>query len=297
MRRRCAEIAEIIGRPHEALTKVMMPQAVDDDAREQFARAVFSIRQPIAQCSQFASDRTTPMGIFLARQHLEKTGADLGSGRTPTASAQHPRFRDLQRDPLSRRLRGFLDLIPKCGGELIIFLSRHRVDRMIVAPRATKANAKKGRARRRHHVIQPMELLVIRVGIILQARPQLNELPQLPVFFIRHKMHPHKRIERHILIERANHRIAKPPHIGPRLVGIHGQLPAALAKAHHIQPMPAPAFAVSGLFKQPLHQSLVGFRFLIGYEPVDLIYRGRQAGEAEGQPADQGIAVSFRLGL
>ena len=297
MRWRRALITKVIGGLHQSLTKVMMPEPIHDHARQEFTRAMFSVRQPVAQCCQLVSGRTAPMGIFLARQHLEKTGADLGPGRTPAALAQYTRFSDFDGNSFSGCLRGFLHLIPKRGGELIVFLSRHRVDGMIVATGATEADAEECRASGCHHVIQPVELLVIRVGIILQVRSEMNELAQLLVFLIRHKMEPDKLIEGHILIERADDRIAKAPCVGARLVIVHRQLPTAFTKAHDIEPMPAPAFAVSGLFKQPLHQSLVGLGFLIGYEPVDLIYRGRQAGEAEGQPADQGIAVSLRLGL
>src|ERR1041384_1361256 len=49
MRRGRAGRAEIARRGHQAASEVMLPKAVDDDAREQAARAVVRIRDPVRQ--------------------------------------------------------------------------------------------------------------------------------------------------------------------------------------------------------------------------------------------------------
>ena len=110
-----------------------------------------------------------------------------------------------------------------------------------MAPRAAEADPQKSHAGGCHHVVQPMKLFIVRIRIILQPRTQMNELPQLLVFFFRHKMEPDKLIERHILIERADHRIAKAPCVRPRFVIVHRQLPTAFTKTHDIQPMSSPS--------------------------------------------------------
>ena len=90
-----------------------------------------------------------------------------------------------------------------------------------MAPRAAEADPKKRHTGRRHHIVQPMKLFVVRIRIILQPRTQMNELPQLLIFFVRHKMEPNELIERHIFIERPDHRIAKAPCVRSRLVIVH----------------------------------------------------------------------------
>ena len=71
---------------------------------------------------------------------------------------------------------------------------------MIMAPRAAEADPKKRHTGRRHHIVQPMKLFVVRIRIILQPRTQMNELPQLLIFFVRHKMKTDKLIKGHVLI-------------------------------------------------------------------------------------------------
>ena len=112
---------------------------------------------------------------------------------------------------------------------------------MIMAPSASKTNTKERHSGGCHHIVQPMKLFIVRIRIILQPRTQMNELPQLLIFFVRHKMKPDKLIKGHVLIERPNHRIAKAPCVRPRLVIVHRQLPTAFTKTHDIQPMPSPS--------------------------------------------------------
>ena len=92
---------------------------------------------------------------------------------------------------------------------------------MIMAPSASKTNTKESHSGGCHHIVQPMKLFIVRIRIILQARTQMNELPQLLIFFVRHKMEPNELIERHIFIERPDHRIAKAPCVRSRLVIVH----------------------------------------------------------------------------
>ena len=112
-----------------------------------------------------------------------------------------------------------------------------------MAPRAAKTNTKESHSGGCHHVVQPMRLFIVRIRIILQPRTQMNELPQFLIFFVWHKMKPNELIERHIFIERPDHRIPKAPCVRPRLVIVHRQLPTAFTKTHDIQPMSSPSLA------------------------------------------------------
>jgi hypothetical protein len=68
---------------------------------------------------------------------------------------------------------------------------------MIVTARATESGCQKGTASGRHHVIETVEHLVVRVGVVLQLRPQMDELFQGLVVRIRSptQLVAHKLIE------------------------------------------------------------------------------------------------------
>ena len=166
-----------------------------------------------------------------------------------------------------------------------------------MAPRATEADTEESRPGGGHHVIEPVELLIVRVRVILQPRPQLNELPQLLVLWVRHKMKTYEFIKRHILIERTNHRIPETPRIGPRFIVVHREMSCALTEAHDIEPMPTPAFTKARAGQQAVDESLVGLGFLIGKEPLNFLHGRRQAGEIKRHAPNQSIAICLRLGL
>ena len=63
-----------------------------------------------------------------------------------------------------------------------------------------------------------------------------------------------------------------------------------------VEPVPAPAFAVSGRGQQPIDQLLVGVRSGRRQEGVDLLRRRRQAVQVEGQATDQGPAIGLGAG-
>ena len=116
---------------------------------------------------------------------------------------------------------------------------------MIVTARATESGRQKGTASGRYHVIETVEHLVVRVGVVLQLRPQMDELFQSLVVRIRAptQLVAHKLIEGQICIDGADDRIPVLPGLPAHFVLIYGEDSITLAKSCDIEPVTTPAFA------------------------------------------------------
>ena len=293
-------LAKIVRRLHQPLAKVVVPDPVHDDARQQLARSVLGIRQPLAKRTQPALRLAKPVVVTPPRKHPQKTGRHRLAGRLPTAVAQHARLRDPKRNLFRRRFWRLLDLIKKRRRKLVILLRTHRVHRMVVASCAAKRNSKKRRTGGRHHIIQSMKLFVIWICVILQLRAQVDELPKRLEHVRRValiKVHSHKPVERHIVIQSTDDSIAKFPGVPTNAILINRQRPLALSKTNDIKPMPAPAFAKSGILQQAIDQSLESLWLAIGDEGPHLFGRGRQTGQAKRNSANQRVPIRLQLRL
>ena len=93
------------------------------------------------------------------------------------------------------------------------------------------------------------------------------------------KVHSHKPIERHIVIQSEDDSIAKFPGVPTNAILIDRQRPLALPKTNDIKPMPAPAFAKAWGFQQAIDQSLVSLWLAIGDEDPYLFGSRRQTGQ------------------
>src|SRR5690606_15406509 len=96
-----------------------------------------------------------------------------------------------------------------------------------------------------------------------------------------------------VLIEGANDPITVRP---SGLAQVVLFVPVALAKARDVEPVPAPALAVGGRGEQAGDEVLVSSRVGISEERVDLVGRGRQAGEVKCYAANQRATVGARVG-
>ena len=92
--------------------------------------------------------------------------------------------------------------------------------------------------------------------------------------------------------------VAVAPGVGPDLVEL---VAVGVGVAGEVEPVPAPALAVVRRREQPVDHLLVGVGRLVVEERVDLLRRRRQAGQVEGDAADEcsrvagGAGVSRRL--
>ena len=94
-------------------------------------------------------------------------------------------------------------------------------------------------------------------------------------------------------VERGDHVVAVAPRVRVEDVRF---LAARFREPRNVQPMAAPALAEARGGKQLVHQVFVRAFGTITLEGLDLLRRGRQAGEVEAQAADQRAAVGIGSG-
>ena len=92
-------------------------------------------------------------------------------------------------------------------------------------------------------------------------------------------------------VERTDHIIAIGPGIGPGLVLV---VAVRVAVVDDVEPVPGPAFTVSGRGQQPVDEFLVGRGISVGNEGIHFLGRWRQARQVKREPADERAAVGDR---
>ena len=103
----------------------------------------------------------------------------------------------------------------------------------------------------------------------------------------------HELRKRRVAVEGADDVITIGPGIGPRQVGF---VAFAFAEADDVEPVAAPALAVIGRSQESFDECFVCPWIGVGDELVDGIGRGRQAGQVEGEAADEGGAGASGAG-
>src|SRR5438552_1007901 len=96
-----AAIAEVAGGSDNAPAQVVLPEAVDDDTRQQLAAAAMCIGDPLGQCPAAITGAPTRGGCLLpaagtlglGHQYLEKTLAGDAFLVVRVAAPQEVRFR------------------------------------------------------------------------------------------------------------------------------------------------------------------------------------------------------------
>jgi hypothetical protein len=71
----------------------------------------------------------------------------------------------------------------------------------------------------------------------------------------------------------------------------------AFAEAHHIEPMPRPAFAMLRRSEQPIDHALEGIRPLAAEKSFDFLGSGREANEVEVNAANKNTTIGFAAGF
>lgn len=101
-------------------------------------------------------------------------------------------------------------------------------------------------------------------------------------------------VVRQVCVERADDVIA----IAMRLGDLEVEFVALrLGEADEVEPVPAPAFAVSGRGEQAIDDALAGGRRLVGQERADLRNGRRQPGEPERHPPQPSSPVAALVGV
>ena len=87
-----------------------------------------------------------------------------------------------------------------------------------------------------------------------------------------------------------------PPRPDVRSKGI-GSIAGGIGIPGQIQPHPGPALPEMGRCQETIHKTLVGVGATIRHESSHLVGRGRQSGEVQGQPPDQGRSIGLCRGF
>ena len=99
-------------------------------------------------------------------------------------------------------------------------------------------------------------------------------------------------IERLVAVEGADHPVA----VGPDAAVVVEVIAVGVRVADGIEPVSRAMLAVARTGQQPIDQVLVGFRRVVSDERRNIFGRGGQAGQVEGDAADQGVAIGLRIG-
>ena len=182
------------------------------------------------------------------------------------------------------------------GFDREIIRLRDRVELVIMAAGAANGEAEERAAGGTHHVVQF-------VGALVRGEHGVGTFHAIPGTghqktrccvgseLISSELFEDEAVVRLILVESADHIVAIMPRVRSGLVRFEA---VALGEAHHIEPMPRPALAVSRACEQFVHELCVGLRIFVGHERCDLFWRWRQTDEIEVKPADERAPVGFR---
>ncbi len=178
-----------------------------------------------------------------------------------------------------------------------------RVELVVVASGAMDRQPEEGRAGRGDHVVQVVHSLLLRPfrsliadDVMRTSYEESSRRSRQPIALgqgIAGDLLGDETGERLVVVDGADHPIPIGPRVRPqgiRLVSV------ALSEADGVEPVPAPSFPVSRRGEQTINHALVGIGPRIVEEVADLIGRRREAGQVEGQTANQGGAIGLRRG-
>ncbi len=160
---------------------------------------------------------------------------------------------------------------------------RNGIEFVIVAARAIHGERQKRGACRGHHIVELVGALLggqHRIGTLHQVHRPADKKSRRLVRAERvaGQLFADEFVIGQISVERTDHVVAVRPRVGARLIHFE---PVALRKAHDVQPMPRPAFAISRRGEKFVDEPLDGVRRRIRHERVDFFRRRRQPDHIE----------------
>ena len=189
------------------------------------------------------------------------------------------------------------------GAQAVVILRRDRVEFVIVAARAVDREAEKRGGRRGDDVVErrgaDVRLCdhVLIAHIVVRPRDEKRRADFhrgiIPPDHIAREMLGDETVERLVVIQRADDVVAERPGVVRDDIALKAR---ALAKAHDIEPVPAPLLAVVRAGEQFVDEVFIGLIGLIRpmgliHESLHFLGRWRQAGEVVGGPADERARV------
>ena len=196
-----------------------------------------------------------------------------------------------------RRGEIFLRRVVEEGEQLIKFALREGVVFVRVALGATERHAEPHGGGRAHAVHGGLAAELLLIGAALGVRECLSVKARGRLFResragqeVAGELQNAETIEGHVVVDRANHPIAK--HVGVRADAVF-LVTIAVGVTRKIKPVPAPALAEMRRTQQPIHEPFVGVRARVVNELADFLRLRRQAEQIEAQAANQRVAIGF----
>ena len=194
---------------------------------------------------------------------------------------------------------GLVDVLEQ-GEEPVVVLLLDRIELVIVAARAFKGKAEKGRGERLHavaHVLHAVLFLHAAALAFLLVQAVEGGGQDLVVAGVREQVAGElpgdELVVRQVVVKRLDHPVAPGPDFA---FAVHLEA-VAVGIAGHVQPVHRHAFAEVFGREQAVHQLRVCGRRLVGDEGRHFLRRGRQAGEVKSDPADERGRIGFGLQL
>ena len=230
----------------------------------------------------------------------------LGDPRADVSGLLLPRFHFFAIRRLLLR-RGEQEIIARLDRReerlqaVVIFLE-NRIELVIVAACALHAEAEENIRGHVRDVVQDVRPLpghiavVVFVNAVPEKRGAIARIRVAGEKFIARELLLHKAIVGLVAVERGDDVIAVMPRVGAEVVGLK---PIALRKAHEVEPVPRPAFAVARAGEEFIDQRRLGRLGLIrciAHDCCGFFGGRRQAGEIEIDPARELFGLRSRSG-
>ena len=191
--------------------------------------------------------------------------------------------------------RGFVD-VGEEGAQRVEVAHRDRVELVVVAGGAAGGLAEPHGAHGPDAVGEHPRLVVLRLGTpFLGCQQESIECRRDPRLLARVReeiagqLLDREPVEGLVVVEASDHVVAVRPHV-PRGVAVVAD---RIGEPHDVEPADRHPLTVVRVGKHPLHEPAIGVGSRIAHEGIDLLRRRRQAGEVEGEPADERAPVGL----
>ena len=189
------------------------------------------------------------------------------------------------------------------AGQAVVVGGGDRVELVVVTPRTSQRQPQERPAHGIDLLIHEVHLHLRRVGLRQHLRPQRQEPGRDQLLVTRRFAGRGQQIARELLDEEAVERLVAVEG-GHDIIAIAPGIPVSdvlvetvgIRVPRHVEPVSAPALAIGRRREQAIDEPRVGVRSLVRQEGMDLIHRGRQPGQIEGDSSDQGPLVGPRGG-
>ena len=187
-----------------------------------------------------------------------------------------------------------LDRAGEDAVERVVVLAGDRIELVVMAPGAADGQTEQPPADQVDPIVDDLVLIVEEPAADREEthrRQRARVSPQVEL--VGGDLLKQEPVEGHVRVEGPDHVVAVG--VGEGVFSfLREDIALGVGVSGHVQPVPAPPFAVERRGKQPLNHPRKRIRSLVGLERIDLLGGRRNAQEVDRRPADQGPPVGRR---